>query len=169
MKNLGDKRVLSIQEFEKRAVQLRAEIDKSYSQGKWTKAMTLMKEAEELKQTMMSQQYSIEEVVKDEQAGKDLLNSVVKITILCDILNGAMIEYKQRLAKAGITQSESYDLCGSVIRMCSQLTKMMDQSGDHASLMLEYFTNQIEAKYMNGMDNEINSLINNTKEIEIPA
>ena len=169
MKDLGTKRVLSIQEFEKRAKQLRAEIDKCYSKGNWSKTVTLMKEAEDLKQTMMSQQYSIEEVTEDEQTGKDLLNSVIKITVLCDILSGVMMEYKQRLAKARISQSDSYDLCRSITHLCSRLVKMMDNSGPQAALILEYFTEKIESKYMLGMDNEINNLINNTTSIEIPA
>lgn len=157
---------ISVKEYEKQAVRLHDKIQTANKKRDWVALQKYMSEAEELKKRFAQQRFSIEEATPNEEDRTNLLHSVVKLTVLADIMNGAMIEMKERMGKAGILHSDAYDTCEAIIFNTNRLVKAMDELGDSTSLALEALTEHVESQYMFGMDNTINRLLRHEIEIK---
>lgn len=160
-----DKVYISIDQYTKRMEKLRLQIVKARSKNDWINLSKYMHEAKQLDDQFKSQQFSVEDVVASEEDRKLLTHSVLKLTVLSDLMNGALIEMKERMKKAGVHGSDLYDTCLCALRINNEVVKAMDKLGTNSSIALEYITSQFESKYMLGMDNDLMSFL--TKGIEI--
>lgn len=158
---------ISFSEYEKKACWLHDKIVKARSKQDWVALQKYMKEAEELKQRFAQQKFSIEEATPDKEDQTNLLHSVVKLTVLADIMGGAILEMEERMKKAGIRHSDAYNTSHAIKYNINQLVKAMDDLGEPTTLALEALTDQVESKYMFGMDNYINQLLNQEVEVHV--